>query len=384
MTISLSTILCRKLQDVEKINFTNRSGFQQTLKDSFFREDISFRVMKHIFRTYFASLTIGMMEYWSGIFRQEASVTTRAITFSIYVVIAAFILSGAAAWASDREKNSGDGEKLLQAEDTLLHIKSESETGTDGRFTNLLDSLGLKNDLQAPSRLRAFMTSLPIVRASIGAGYSYSIRRASLVWVTGDCIVAGRREQVLQLLLKSMSSTGLKESGKEEATVMTFTLEEGGLIYSLSFMKPEDIMIEGRPFCKTKLYCRVGDSNVSPVQPLGRIMTVFPFLKDRRIEDAFYDELASTDVEMVTLGGASVSRYEWEAILIPSEKDKNRNKNKVTLLDQMEAIFLKLGYARDTAHDATGTFIRKCTGSAVNLKKVAGSEKVHIRIKPEQ
>gem|GEM_PF-1643225 len=316
------------------------------------------------------------------------TMTPRTITLTICVVIAAFLLSGAAVWTSDKEKKNDEAEKLLQAEDTLLHIRAESEIGTDGRFISLLDSLGLKNDLQAPSRLRAFMTSLPIVRASIGAGYSYSIRRASLVWVTGDCIVTGRREQVLQLLLKSMSNTGLKESGsgKEEGSVMTFTLEEGGLIYSLSFMKPEDIMMEGRPFCKTKLYCKVGDSNVSSVQPLSRIMTVFPFLKDRRIEDAFYNELASTDVEMVTLGGASVSTYEWEAILIPPEKDKdkNRNKNKITLLEQMEAIFLKLGYTRDTDHNATETFTRKSTGSALNLKKVAGSEKVHIRIKPEK
>ena len=185
-------------------------------------------------------------------------------------MIAAFIISGTVVWAREKEKKNSEAENLLQAEDTLLHIKSEAEIGTDGRFISLLNSLGLKNDIQAPSKLRAFMTSLPIVRTSIGAGYSYSIRRASLVWVTGDCIVTGRREQVLQLLLAAMNSTGLKVSGtmKEEASVMTFTLEESGLIYTLSFMKPEDIMIDGRPFCKTKLYCKVGDSNVSSVSAI--------------------------------------------------------------------------------------------------------------------
>jgi len=331
--------------------------------------------MKHVFEI-MTSLPLGNI-------RQEASMTmtSRMKTMTICLVIAAFLISGTAAWAREKEKKNDEAENLLQAEDTLLHIRSEAEIGTDGRFISLLTSLGLKNDIQAPSKLRAFMISLPIVRTSIGAGYSYSIRRASLVWVTGDCIITGRREQVLQLLLTAMNSTGLKGSGsmKEEGSVMTFTLEESGLIYTLSFVKPEDIMIDGRPFCKTKLYCKVGDSNVSSAQPLSRVMTVFPFLKDRRIEDAFYKELASVDVEMVTLGGASVRTYEWEAILIPPEKAK-----KITLLAQMETMLETLGYTRDAAQNEKETVIRKSTGTAANLNEVAGSRKVHVLIKSEQ
>ena len=44
----------------------------------------------------------------------------------------------------------------------------------------------------------------------------------------------------------------------------------------------------------------------------------------------------------------------------------------------METMLETLGYTRDAAQNAKETFIRKSTGSAANLNKVAGSEKVHI------
>lgn len=306
------------------------------------------------------------------------STPLRIITAIICLVIAAFLFPGATAWT--KEKKTEELQNTPPPEDTLIHIKQEALIGTDGKLIRMLDSLGLKNDLQAPLKFRNFITSLPIVRMSMGAGYFYNIRRASLLWAAGDCMVTGRREQVLQLLLTAIKSTGFIESRdkKEMTATCNYTLEENGLIYSLSFLKPEDILMDGRPVCKTKLLCRVEDSNVSSPQVLSRIITIFPFLKDRRIEDIFYREMASVDVEMVSMGGASARVCEWEAVFTPPEKAK-----KITLLAQMETMLEKMGYARDVTQEATETFVRKITGSSAYLNKVAGSEKVHIRVRPE-
>jgi len=307
---------------------------------------------------------------------------TYALKTMLCLLISAIMLCSAAAWA--KEKKADESEVKMPVEDSLLHIREEAEVGTDGKFMSLLGSMGQKNDLQAPLRLRTFIESLPVAKMGMGVGYFHSIRRSSLLWATGECLVTGRREQVYQLLLNAVKATGMKESpGRNEAApIISYTLEESGLIYSLSFMKPEDVMIDGRSYSKTKITCKVEDSNVSSPQTLGRVLTAFPFLRDRRIDDAVYKEMAAVEVEMISLGGAVIRSYEWEAVFIPPEKPDK--KNKTTLMSQVEAMLEKLGFAKEAASQAAETFTRKATGSAAYVNKVAGSEKVHIRIRPEQ
>lgn len=138
-------------------------------------------------------------------------------------------------------------------------------------------------------------------------------------------------------------------------------------------------MMNGYPVCKTKIIWKIEDSNISSVPTLGRLLSIFPYLKDSRIDETFYQEIYSFNIELLTLGGTFQRSFDWEVIIIPTENTK-----KGTLYLQMETMLEKLGYTRQSAESAKKMFIRKETGSSACLEKVAGSKKVHIHFQPQK
>jgi hypothetical protein len=284
------------------------------------------------------------------------------------------LLSGPAGAAKDKKTEE------TKADDTLHHLREVAVIGTDARFKSLLDSLGISSDIEAPQKMRACLATLPIARMGLGVGYIYAIRRATLLWSTGECILAGRREQALGRILETMKNLGFTESpGGNGTPGLLYTLEEAGAIYTATLTRPEDTVVNGQGFSITKILWKTEDSNVSTMSTLKSLLVVFPFLKDRRIEEAVYNDLGPLNVEMLTLGDASRQSRDWEVILVPPEKAK-----KGSLYQQIETMLAKLGYIPESSNASSGTFARKSTGSYAYLDRIAGSEKIHIRFRLEK
>jgi hypothetical protein len=285
------------------------------------------------------------------------------------------LLSGTA--GSAKEKPAGE----IRIDDTLMELKEEATIGTDAKFSTLLDSQGLRSDLHGPEKMRTFLAALPIVKTGMGVGYVYAIRRVSFIWSTGDCTLMGTREQAMQRILAAVKSVDLRESPAKNdgSPTLQYTVEEAGMLHTVAVARPEDRIINGRPVSSTKIVWKVEDGNISSMATLGRLLSVYPFLKDRRIDESVYAELGPVQVEILTMGGPSRKAYDWELLLVPPEK-----KGKVTLYSQVEGMLEKLGYAKEGPEAAKNVFSRKNTGSMVYLDRVPGGEKVHMRFVPER
>jgi hypothetical protein len=293
----------------------------------------------------------------------------------ICTLIAIALLSGAAGIA--KEKPSGE----IKPGDTLIELKEEADIGTDVKFSALLDSQGLRSDLHGPGKMRAFLAALPIVKTGMGVGYIYAIRRVSFIWSTGDCILLGTREQAMQRILAAVKTVDLRESEvkKDGSPALHYTVEEAGMLHTVAIARPEDRIINGRPVSTTKIVWKVEDGNISSMADLSRLFSVYPFLKDRRIDETVYAMLGPVQVEMLTMGGPSRKAYDWDIVLVPLEK-----KEKVSFFSQVEGMFEKLGYTKEGADAAKNVFSRKSTGSTVYLDKIPGGENVHMRFVPER
>jgi hypothetical protein len=268
----------------------------------------------------------------------------------------------------------------IAVEDSIPHIKEAAALGSDARFIALLDAQGLKNDIKAPAKLRTFITSLSVVKTGMGAGYLFAIRRAALLWSTGDCVIAGTREQALQRILFLLKELGFSEEVKarEAGAPLLYTFEYEGITQTVTIAKPEDALMAGRAVSTTKILWKAEDTNVSTIMTLDALLSALPYLKEPRIDETLYREIGSRPVEMITLGGTSRNLYDWEVLIVPPEKQKKGS----SLIAEMASLLEKLGYTKEGADPSKESFTRKSTGSAAFLDKVAGSDKVHLRIKP--
>jgi len=290
------------------------------------------------------------------------------------ILLTLALLPGTGAIA--KEKPAGE----IKAGDTLLELKEQAGIGTDVRFSSLLESMGLRNDLPGPEKMRAFLTALPIVKTSMGVGYVYAIRRVSFIWSTGDCMLMGTREQAMVRILAAVRSAGLRESEgrKDGSPALQYTVEDAGMLHTVAIARPEDRIINGRAVSITKIVWKVEDGNISSMADLARLLSVYPSLRDRRIDDLFYTELGPVQVEMLTMGGPSRKATDWEILLVPPE-----SKKKVTLYEQVESLLEKLGYVKENTGTGKNIYSRKTTGSTVYLDRLPGGEKVHMRFVPE-
>ncbi|MDQ7824178.1 MAG: hypothetical protein RDV48_15355 [Candidatus Eremiobacteraeota bacterium] len=306
----------------------------------------------------------------------------KASLLTFCLVLVCFLAAGpagftkAAAFAKEEKKPP---EVLF--DDSLIHLKDASEISTDAQFITLLDRCGLNSGIKAPARMRAFLTSLPVAKMSIGVGYLYSIRRNTFLWSTGECFLTGYREQVLQKMLSLLKGLGFRESGKNSvsADAMTFTGEENGIDHTVAITRPAESFSGGATLSMIKILWKTADSNTSTMPTLSRLITLYPFFKDRRIEDSVYAEVGPMEVEMVTMGGSSEKGFDWDVTVNPPAKAKAG-----AMAAQMRAMVEKLGYSLVGTAQNAEVFSRKSTGSTAYVTKITGTEKVNVRFVPEK
>lgn len=268
---------------------------------------------------------------------------------------------------------------VITADEMLMQLRDMGGISTDAKFITLMKALGMPDELYAPAKMREMLTSLPVVKMGMGVGYVQSIGRLSFIWSTGDCYMSGYREQVLQRILTLLKKFGFREdtSSQRPADMSVYTLEEGGLIHTVAIGRPEEKMMNNQPLCYTKIVWKVEVSSITSLPTVARFLSIFSFMKDRRIEEAVYKELGPLEVEMLTRGSTGGESFDWDATVLPTEKMK-----KGALYSQLKTLIESLGYLPEAYDGEVETFSRKSTKSYATLNKVAGSEKVHLRFLP--
>lgn len=257
-------------------------------------------------------------------------------------------------------------------ETVIERLIRAADVGSDKKFQELLGAEQQAGNHTAPARLRELLASFRVLRMDMGQAYTHEDGKAALVWWFGEIGVAGDVEKVGAQIADAMKSYGFTVAEGEKGR-KNYTLSKDGVKQEIGLEGPSRWVGGKETACGIRLMWRVSDEKESPAPTLEKLLQQMPMLKDDRMENSAYKELASTPIAGLAFGGTWTRYYDWDVTLAAESADAAAK-----LRERCAKLLTSLGYEDGEEH-----WERRKTGSFAWLLAPDAKHRVRLRLQPE-
>ncbi len=273
----------------------------------------------------------------------------------------------------------GTGSMTAQEEKTtpIERLIRAADVGDDKKFQELLSAEKQADHHTAPARLRELLASFRVLRMDMGQAYAHEEGKAALVWWFGEIGIAGDVDNVGAQIADAMKSAGFTAAEGEKGR-KKFTLSKDGVTQEIGIEGPHRWVGGKETACGIRMMWKVADEKESPAQTLEKLLGQLPVLKDDRLEDSVYIDLASLPVARLAFGGTWTRYYDWDATFAADSPEAAAK-----LHERLRKLVSDLGYEEMKSKEDPQSFERKKTGSFGWLHAPDAKHRVRLRFQPE-